>query len=446
MFAAAAVVAVAWEADPLISTSRRQHSAKQKQRSVQPESAPGIGGDSALQWYWSEPLPAKGQAPVDRVVTFEPDHGGWNNIRMAVEMAAAYAAATGRTLVLPPALRIPPCEYATCNATAFREFMTLPDSADLRIITMREYLSRRPDRRSHAPPPQIKESLTRKSLEASEGAELWTWLESDASGAFLSELKPETQFLAFGNVSMEADGDGREPYTVADDSAESAAPLVHFRAEEPYRLLTQFYCSVRAEPEADLRIKRVIRDSFRYTDQLVEMAEALIARLMAVGGGVYYAVHVRKGDFLLQQKEATEKTLVHALLLKIPEQATLYVATDDPGEWLQDLREHFTVLTYSNVSDVLSPLPHEKFVGPIEQLVASRANTFYGTWWSTFSGYIMRIRGHVGLESSSYYTLKEFRDEMIEHRKCENRGWWREWPEMWEPEGHVTGAVVLRSR
>ena len=429
---AAALLAVA----PAVA--RRQHPGRQ--RSVQPESATG---DSALKWYWSEPLPAEGQAPVDRAVTFEPDHGGWNNIRMAAEMAAAYAAATGRTLVLPPAV---PMYLLEGNATAFRELMTLPDSADLRIVTMREYLSRRPVRKRHAPPPQITESLERPSLEASEAEELWTWLESDASGAFLSELKPETQYLAFGNVSREADGDGREPHFVADDSAESTAPLVHFRAEEPYRLLTQFYCSLRAEPEADLRIKRVIRDSFRYTDQLVGMAEALIARLMAVGGGVYYAVHVRKGDFLLQQKEATEKTLVHALLLKVPPRAALYVATDDPGDWLQDLRDHFTVLTYSDVSDVLSPPPHEKFVGPIEQLVASRANTFYGTWWSTFSGYIMRIRGHVGLAASSYYTLKEFRDEMIVHRKCENRGWWREWPEMWETEGRVSGAVVLRAR
>ena len=39
---------------------------------------------------------------TEQYLTFEPDAGGWNNIRMAMETVLAMAAAMGRTLVLPP--------------------------------------------------------------------------------------------------------------------------------------------------------------------------------------------------------------------------------------------------------------------------------------------------------------------------------------------------------
>lgn len=39
---------------------------------------------------------------TEQYLTFEPDAGGWNNIRMAMETVLAMAVAMGRTLVLPP--------------------------------------------------------------------------------------------------------------------------------------------------------------------------------------------------------------------------------------------------------------------------------------------------------------------------------------------------------
>ncbi|CAN0080456.1 unnamed protein product, partial [Sphacelaria rigidula] len=37
-----------------------------------------------------------------RYVTVDKDLGGFNNIRMSLESAVAFAAATGRTFVIPP--------------------------------------------------------------------------------------------------------------------------------------------------------------------------------------------------------------------------------------------------------------------------------------------------------------------------------------------------------
>jgi len=64
--------------------------------------------------YWNDPqgdhdrnfkspfaLPSASRKP--KYITFEPDRGGWNNIRMNLEFIFIFAAATGRTLVLPPA-------------------------------------------------------------------------------------------------------------------------------------------------------------------------------------------------------------------------------------------------------------------------------------------------------------------------------------------------------
>jgi hypothetical protein len=39
---------------------------------------------------------------TEKYITFEPDVGGWNNIRMQMEVVLVFAAVTGRTLVIPP--------------------------------------------------------------------------------------------------------------------------------------------------------------------------------------------------------------------------------------------------------------------------------------------------------------------------------------------------------
>ena len=58
--------------------------------------------------------------------------------------------------------------------------------------------------------------------------------------------------------------------------------------------------------------------------------------------------------------------------------------------------------------------------GLIDTLVASRGVVFAGTWFSTFSGYIVRLRGYYGMSKfSSYYSWDE--------RKYFMHGWMNVW-------------------
>ena len=84
-----------------------------------------------------------------KYLTFEPDGGGWNNIRMAMESVVALAVAMGRTLVMPPEkqmylLRKGPKGHK--KHFSFVDFFPLEDLAaehvGVDIITMEEYLKR----------------------------------------------------------------------------------------------------------------------------------------------------------------------------------------------------------------------------------------------------------------------------------------------------------------
>ena len=84
------------------------------------------------------------------------------------------------------------------------------------------------------------------------------------------------------------------------------------------------------------------------------------------------------------------------------------------------------------------PLPqlnqlNPNLLGFVEQQVAARARVFIGTWWSTFTGYIIRLRGYItpGAASASWYFMHEYMNEMQTYQEPEGAGWWREWPPAW---------------
>jgi GDP-fucose protein O-fucosyltransferase len=98
--------------------------------------------------------PMKKADGSEQYLTFEPDSGGWNNIRMAMETVLAMAAAMGRTLVLPPEAGMyllgkqkhEKSGTAQQNTFSFNDFFPMEkihnEFHGLNIISMHEYLTK----------------------------------------------------------------------------------------------------------------------------------------------------------------------------------------------------------------------------------------------------------------------------------------------------------------
>ncbi len=122
----------------------------------------------------------------EKYLTFEPDHGGFNNIRMAMETTLVLAHAMGRTLVLPPKKGMYLLGKGDHHEKIFdfNDFFHLDmiamEHQGLNIITMEEFLKRK------GVTGQLKSLTSGEVLEPPDGvtdwngkdpASLWKYLE-----------------------------------------------------------------------------------------------------------------------------------------------------------------------------------------------------------------------------------------------------------------------------
>ena len=177
----------------------------------------------------------------------------------------------------------------------------------------------------------------------------------------------------------------------------------------------------------------------------------------------------RSHPFPPQAKISASDIVKNVEPLDIPRGALVYLATDDPkGEckgclwqrkpcdtypvprpkeygcpddpsWTAFEAEkgwHVVMLDDFHLGD-LNP----NFFGMVDQLVCTKAKIWVGTFWSTFSAYIHRMRGYHGLGEASYYhTPGKLRDLQMEKRS--GPGWMREWRAGWTDDD--AGALVDR--
>jgi len=153
---------------------------------------------------------------------------------------------------------------------------------------------------------------------------------------------------------------------------------------------------------------------------------------------------VRSGDidFQYPPTQLPAEKLYELSRAHLTEGATLYVATDErKKEFFEPFRKKYDLVFLDDFLDAI-PGVNTNYYGMIDQLVAYKSRVFYGTWWSTLSGYVNRMRGYYiakhGLEGhedgtmlSWYFTPSERVEQMRSYIPVRKPIYCREFPTSW---------------
>mmetsp|Transcript_46732 Transcript_46732/g.69496 ORF Transcript_46732/g.69496 Transcript_46732/m.69496 type:complete len:638 (-) Transcript_46732:245-2158(-) len=461
--------------------------------------------------YWNDipqdqlyvsPLQATSSQDGPKYMTFEPDGGGWNNIRMAMETIVGLAIAMGRILVLPPEqgmylLRKQQDGTKQRTNFGFSHFFPMHEMAlensGLDIITTEEFLQREAmtghliDKETKKPsfPPD-----NRTNWDGQDVKPLKEWLRNvtyiehmwkpgNCLAAFPASGKPEdaqalqqlqqrihqehkAQTQKFIGHPAAVDGDpmdrmheniaNRKELCIYDDDMQSKL-AVHFMCYHKMRVryLVHFYAFLYFESwQQDLWLKRFMRDHMRYIDE-IQCAAARIVKAVRdrsrkrqpEADGAFDTFHIRRGDFQFKTTRISAQEIYENTHDVLTENKTIYIATDEKDKsFFNDLKAHYDVVFLDDYMDEVKGL-NTNYFGMVDQLVAAKGDVFVGCWFSTFTGFINRIRGYYStkyklpgyamgeLPKSYYYATKDKKFEMHQYKPLHGGYFNREFPTSW---------------
>lgn len=125
------------------------------------------------------------------------------------------------------------------------------------------------------------------------------------------------------------------------------------------------------------------------------------------------------------------------------ENSTIYIATDEMKNktFFDPLRRHYKLYFLDDFMEEVGDI-NTNFYGMMDQRIASRGRTFFGTYYSTFTGYITRLRGYhsqidskdavkTGQSPSYYFIPKQFISSVHDYKSMHGPIWAREFPVSW---------------
>jgi hypothetical protein len=211
-------------------------------------------------------------------------------------------------------------------------------------------------------------------------------------------------------------------------------------------LLAHFYNFVFfTDPAIDNYYKRFVRDFLHYHDTIYCAAGKIVKALQLEatqrgfstdenGGGGFSAMHIRRGDFQYKRvKLPAEEWYENTKEIWQPKEI-MYIATDERNKTFFDpITKHHDLRyldDYFELADLGNLDPN--YFGMIDTIVASRARAFAGTWFSTFTGYINRMRGYHGMTmQDSWYSFLERKTAPHQWVNVNRSAYAYEWPACW---------------
>ena len=158
--------------------------------------------------------------------------------------------------------------------------------------------------------------------------------------------------------------------------------------------------------------------------------------------GSFDSMHVRRGDFQYKKTKLEAKELIEKSKDKLEKGGVLYIATDERDKKFFDpFREHYDIVFLDDFKDLLKGI-NSNFYGMLDQLIASKGKVFFGTFFSTLSGYVNRMRGYYiakhklegyedGTMESYYFFPDDKKNQMIKYYPVKKPIYMREFPISW---------------
>mmetsp|Transcript_5995 Transcript_5995/g.7636 ORF Transcript_5995/g.7636 Transcript_5995/m.7636 type:complete len:605 (+) Transcript_5995:30-1844(+) len=404
-----------------------------------------------------------------KYITFEPDRGGWNNIRMNLEIIFILAAATGRTLVLPP-----PVPMYLLNKDkgskhrGFGDFFPIHEEAfkrKLEVISMEEFLKREGGDDGQFPIPEDdREQLFKSSVGCDKKAKsdiacdpIFDYLETSADLipqwntsnclVFDEDMFNDDEMSQENKDRVASFCSPRKDYFYVTPKSFNDHKIVHIKNSKGWRILAHYYGYMYfTNPAIYNYYKRFVRDFMHYHDEIYCAAGKIVLALQEEGnkrgfsldkegGGGFASLHVRRGDLQYKKVKISAEEWYENLKETFQDNEIIYIATDERNKTFFDpIKQHTDVKFLDDYwkmakLDDLDP----NYMGMIDTIVASRGRVFGGTFRSTFTGYINRMRGYHGMTmKSSYYSFLEKKNVTHEWKEhYDGISFAYEWPDGW---------------